>query len=204
MSAPAEERVPAAKVLEVVDRWVAEGGVPYLELGETMAKWIERLRSGAMRGLTIDQLDRLLVKMDLPGELDRIAPPRSRGGYTWAKPHPLRKITTGQARACWVIHWQGGISVRELGRRLYERFGYSSPRSCAAALEQAWRREGWPVRPRAEAVLLANDRLGYVRGRTRRDRKRERTARLKATPEGRARIAAELEALHRREGRRAS
>ena len=202
-----DERIPAEAILPYADRWIAEGGVPYLELGEAMAKWIERLRSGAMRGLTIDQADRLLCRMDLPGVLDRIAPPakEGRGGYTWPEPHPLRRITTEQARAAWVCHYDGGLSLRELGRQLWERFGYSSPRSCAAALEQAFRREAWPVRSRLEAVQLENARRGYVTGRDRNTYRRQRRAQLRVTdPAFRAEEQARLERLHQAERRRSA
>lgn len=200
-----EERIPAEVILPYVDRWVAEGGSVYAELGDSMAHWIARLRSGTMRGLTIDQADRLLCRLELPGVLDRIAPPpKMRGGYTWPKPHPLRKITTAQARAAWVCHYDGGLSLRELGRQLWERFGYASPHSCAVALEQAWKREGWPIRSRLEAVRLENARRGYVTGRDRNTYRRQRRAQLRSSdPAFRAEEQARLERLHQSERRSA-
>lgn len=58
------------------------------------------------------------------------------------------------------LHVKGGLSIRELGRQMYARFGYASPASCEAALRAAFDRLGLDRRPRAEAQRQAATRHG--------------------------------------------
>jgi hypothetical protein len=58
------------------------------------------------------------------------------------------------------LHVVGGLSIRELGRQLYRRFGYSSDKSCAMALSTAFHRHGLPTRDRIEAAIAASTTHG--------------------------------------------
>lgn len=199
-SVTGEELVPIAPLLEAVDRWIAEGdGRNQVErdLGEVLARRIRDWRSGNASWATLPVADRLLCLVGRPYLLREIAPPpKTRGGYTWPNPHPLRKISQRQVEACWTLH-QNGVSIRELGRHLWERLGYASPHACAAAISEAFKRDGLKARDRLEATRQANDRLGYVRGRTGSERRRQRRSRLReSSPEFRAWEKARLEALH--------
>ena len=55
---------------------------------------------------------------------------------------------------------EGGVSQRELGRKLWRRLGYASPHSCANSLSKMFLSKGWRTRERIEAVRLHNTTHG--------------------------------------------
>lgn len=189
----AEELVESGPLLEAVERWLRENEVGHLPVN--LRRRVYDLRHG--HRMTLRVADELLCFIDRPELLREIAPPpKGRGGYSWPKPHPLRKLSEAQVEAAHTLHWRGGFSIRELGRMMWERHGYSSPYSCAAALSEAFIRAGLPRRGRVEATLAAND----ARGRTRNERRRERRAALRASdPAFRAEERQRLDELHERE-----
>jgi hypothetical protein len=80
------------------------------------------------------------------------APPRPRRGKPRGK---HRRLTDDQVRAAYRLHIDGGLSIRELGRRLYERYGYTSAHSCSVGLCGAFEGLGLQARDRVDAVVLA-------------------------------------------------
>ncbi len=83
------------------------------------------------------------------------------GGETRAKrgggkrPGVWGKLSDEHLRALHVAHMQG-TSMRELGRQVWERMGYSSPQTAAMGIGTGWKRLSLPARPRAEATAAAN------------------------------------------------
>ena len=62
------------------------------------------------------------------------------------------KLTRAQVVAAHRLHVEAGLSIRELGRQLWERNGYSSAKSCANALSSLFATVGLPARDRIEAT----------------------------------------------------
>lgn len=78
-------------------------------------------------------------------------------------PYRLRKdakLTRAQIVAAHRLHTEDGISIRELGRQMWERFGYSSPRSCANSLSDLFATVGLPARDRIDATVKASTTHG--------------------------------------------
>lgn len=198
MSALEVVRVDAERVTPTIEAWIAAGNRLDV-LPPRFSRACRRLLSGEQRTLELGALDRLLVALDLPHLLAEIVPHKrtGRAGYTWPNPHPLRRLTAAQVTAAHRLHIDGGLSLRELGRQLHAKLGYSSAHSCAMALSAAFKRDGLERRTRAEAVHLANEARGYVRGRSARERRRALRASLRATdPAYRAEEQARLQRLH--------
>ena len=70
------------------------------------------------------------------------------------------KLTAAQVRAAHRVHIEAGISLRELGRQLWERFGYSSPQSCSNSLSDLFKRAGLKARDRVDATVKASTTHG--------------------------------------------
>jgi hypothetical protein len=156
-----EERVLALRVVPVIEEWRSAGGV-LDALPPSIARTCRRLISGEQESIGLDALDRLLLALDRPDAFDALAPvaPRiGRAGYFWPSPHPLRRLTPEQVAAAHVLHL-GGMSIRELGRQLYERNGYASAKSCSMALCDAFKRAGLHRRDRIEATVIASTTHG--------------------------------------------
>jgi len=83
-----------------------------------------------------------------------------RGGWRRAD---LHRFSRRDAEAIHRVHTEGGLSLREISRRMYERLGYSSPNSCLETMRMALRREGLRSRRPGEATAISN----RVRGRKR-------------------------------------
>lgn len=75
-----------------------------------------------------------------------------------------RRITEEQIRAAHVLYWQGGLSLTEVSRLLYERFGYASVSSGEAQIRRHFKLLGLPRRPVAEANLAAHIKHGMFVG----------------------------------------
>jgi len=156
------DAVDVPGLLAIVDEWVAAGGQLYVTLDPTECRWLLRLRSGETAGCPVDRADRLLIALGLHDRLGELLPPVNPGRRSglWSKPHPLRKLDERQIAAAHRLHIEGGLSLRELGRQLWERLGYSSPHSCAQALSDAFRRAGLPRRDRVAATIAASTTHG--------------------------------------------
>jgi hypothetical protein len=100
---------------------------------------------------------------------------RVRGGRRTGVP---RKLTDEQIRAAHRLHIDGGLSIRELGRRLYERYGYSSPQSLANCLCAAFDLLGLDARDRIQAVRAVSTVHGKAT-REHRDRAHTRAGRVR-------------------------
>jgi hypothetical protein len=61
-----------------------------------------------------------------------------------------------QLRALHRIHIEGGVSLNELGRRVWERAGYAGPRVATEGIRLGWRRLGLTARDRLTAVRASN------------------------------------------------
>ncbi|HTE63660.1 MAG TPA: hypothetical protein VK631_25105, partial [Solirubrobacteraceae bacterium] len=85
----------------------------------------------------------------------------------WPRPD-LRgsKFTDVQLRTLYRAHVEQGRSINSLSKQVYERVGYSSHHSAAAAISHGWRRLRLPARDRIEATRLAS----RTHGRGARDR----------------------------------
>lgn len=66
------------------------------------------------------------------------------------------KLTDQQLKAAHRLHDLGGLSIRELGRRGWQAWGYSSPRSAAMALSTGFARLRLPARDRIQAATGAS------------------------------------------------
>ena len=197
------ERVDGDLVRGALGAWRAAGG-RFDALPGPLPRQARAIASGEIQTPTAALVDRLAVALGDPSLYDRAVTfeRASRAGYTWPGPHPARKLSAEQVRAAHRLHLEGGLSIRELGRLLFERYGYASAKSCAQALSAAFRRDGLERRDRIAAVQLVNDSRGYVRGRSKRERRRQLRAELRASsPEFRAQEQARLAALRERYSR---
>jgi hypothetical protein len=152
--------VPAEPMRLVLDEWIAAGG-KIDSLPATQARYLRRAL--VQDQLELGSVDRLLIAIGQPVALATLYPPpprTTRAGYTWAKPHPSRKLTTRQIQAAHTLHIDGGLSIRELGRQLYSRHGYATAKSCAVALSDAFRQHGLRARDRVEATVAASTTHG--------------------------------------------
>lgn len=72
------------------------------------------------------------------------------------------KLSDEQLRTLHKLHREGGLSVRELGRRLYAtgRYGFASSKSAAMALSSGWKRLHLRARDRIESTILASTTHG--------------------------------------------
>ncbi len=82
------------------------------------------------------------------------------------------KLTRDQAVALHRIHIEGGLSIREIGRQIWQRYGYANAHSCANSLSDLFARLHRPARDRIDAVKVAstthgrgarNDKAAYKR-----------------------------------------
>jgi hypothetical protein len=148
--------IDAAPLAAELRAWVAAGGkLDTLPAGP--ARRARAILNGEQTTIRLDALDRLALALDRPWLVSECAPPEpsTKRSGVWAKPHPLRRLTPEQVTAAHTLH-VGGMSLRELGRQLYERLGYASAKSCTMALSQAFRRAGLTRRDRIEATVAAS------------------------------------------------
>lgn len=162
MKHDAEYRIDAAPLLAVVDDWLERGGRVSETLTPAQARGIIRLRNGEQPTAAVEWVDRLLIRLGMSDRLADLLPPPDPGKRSglWTKPHPLRRLTEAQVKAAHRLH-VGGLSQRELGRLLFDRYGYSTPHACANALSRAFKRGGLPRRNRIEATVLASTTHGH-------------------------------------------
>jgi len=80
-----------------------------------------------------------------------------RSDYKWRTD---ARLTAAQVRAAHRLHIEGGLSIRELGRQMWERFGYASPQSCSNSLSDLFKRAGLQARDRVEATVKASTTHG--------------------------------------------
>jgi hypothetical protein len=73
-----------------------------------------------------------------------------------------RRMTDAQVRAAHVLYQRKGLSLRQLGRALYEQLGYGSAASCANALSDAFLQLGLPTRDRVAASVAASTKHGLA------------------------------------------
>lgn len=67
----------------------------------------------------------------------------------------LHYLSRVQVEEAWRLH-HGGLSTRELGRRLWKRYGYASPKSCSNSLSKLFRKHGLRARDRIEMTRMAH------------------------------------------------
>ena len=85
-----------------------------------------------------------------PGE-ELVVAPRANG---WRRNHG--KLADDQLKAAYVLYARKELSVRQVAALLWERFGYASQNACAKGLFDQFRRNGWPLRDRVDAVVASN------------------------------------------------
>ena len=68
------------------------------------------------------------------------------------------KLTDRHLQALHHFHLEQGISIRELGRRIWRKAGYASPASAAESISQGFKRLHLPALSRELAVAKANER----------------------------------------------
>lgn len=79
---------------------------------------------------------------------------RGRGG----KPKGVHgKLEDRHLRALHRLHSEQGLSLRELGRRIWEKAGYANAHSAGMAISYGFRRLGLPALSQAEATARANE-----------------------------------------------
>ncbi len=78
-----------------------------------------------------------------------------------------RRMTDDQVRAAHRLYVQRELSCWELGRLLWERFGYRSPQSAGEAVSRAFKSLGLPLRSQHEVTVKRNFKHGHkVRAQT--------------------------------------
>lgn len=77
---------------------------------------------------------------------------RKRGG--WRRPDRQR-FTRAQLEVFATLHARGA-TLRDIGRALYQRLGYSSPQSCSECIRESLHREGLYVQPQGAATAARN------------------------------------------------
>lgn len=90
------------------------------------------------------------------------APPPIAGRRRGKPVGKYRRMTDAQVRAAHVLYEQKGLSFRQLGRLLYQRFGYASEKACAVAINQACLTLGLPTRDRIAATVAASTTHGLA------------------------------------------
>lgn len=155
------EYVQAADLVPLIEQWRNEGNsLDLLSAADT--RLCRLLLSGEQATTRLERADRLLIALDYPPTvLAEIAPPeRLRGGWTRPDRRATRRLTDDQVRAAHRLHIDGGLSIRELGRRLYGQYGYASPHACANRLSDYFMLLGLPRRGRIEATIAASTTHG--------------------------------------------
>lgn len=83
---------------------------------------------------------------------------------SWLGGHRVTsKLSREKVYAAHRLHVEGGLSIRELGRRLADRYGYASPDAAAQALMRAFRFYHLPARDRGEATVAVSLKHGRAR-----------------------------------------
>jgi hypothetical protein len=145
---------------------------------DTFARMIYRIRVGKARNrkgkayiqsqVSYDTVDRILVALDRTDlwhseELRRWGEARP-GRKVQPRRYKLRadtKMTLDDVKAAHREHMDGK-SIRQLGRDLWERYGYANARSCANTLSERFLMEGLPTRSREDATRLASTKHGLA------------------------------------------
>lgn len=113
------------------------------------------------------------------------------------------RLTVEQVRAAHRLHVEGGLSLRELSRRGFEAWGYSSPQSALNCLVDALELAGLPTRSQGAATAKANRERPGVRKPahlTKNEfRRLERAMLREVDPEFRRQERERLDALHEAE-----
>ena len=81
---------------------------------------------------------------------------KKRGGGKPAGVHG--KLSDRHLKALHHFHLEQGISIRELGRRIWEKAGYASPASAAGAIREGFKRLHLPALAREASTTKANER----------------------------------------------
>lgn len=81
---------------------------------------------------------------------------KKRGGGKPAGVHG--KLSDRHLQALHHFHLEQGVSIRELGRRIWEKAGYASPTSAAESISQGFKRLHLPALSRQAATVKANER----------------------------------------------
>lgn len=155
--------IDGALVIPIIREWLTDEDNRLEQLPPGPNRRARALLTGEQDTIREDALDRLLVAIGRPELYVELVPlvKNGRGGYTWTNPHPSRKLTEEQVHAAYLLHTDGGLSLRELGRQLYERLGYASSKSCAVALSDAFKRDALKARDRVEATRLVSTTHGH-------------------------------------------
>jgi hypothetical protein len=110
------------------------------------------------------------------------------------------KMTPEQIRAAHMLHMRQQLSIRELGRMLWERFGYASPRACANSLSNQFKVHGLAARDRLEATVLASTVHGLSTREGKRNYTREFAAHRNALRRAGAPLCAGVRTQYPRKG----
>lgn len=74
------------------------------------------------------------------------------------------KLEDRHLRALHVFHIDKGVSIRELGRRIWRQAGFASAHSADVAIGEGFKRLGLPALSRSEATAAANRNRAKERG----------------------------------------
>jgi hypothetical protein len=176
---------------ELNDGWSPVEARCGVEAG-SLRRMAQRVRDGEQATVKFDYADELLTRYgdgtrleDLwPDEFARAADDLfqvqvlgrkvdSRGRDATRRRGVPARLSDEQLRAAHRLHIAAGLSVRELGRRGWQAWGYATPKSAATALSKGWRRLGLFARDRIEATVKASTVHGHA----------TRAAKARYTPE---------------------
>jgi len=81
----------------------------------------------------------------------------------WARTHhgfPWGNFRRAELLELYTRYVREGLTIAELADPLWQAKGYAKRAGAISALQQAWRRNGWPLRTRSQTKSLARKRLG--------------------------------------------
>lgn len=87
--------------------------------------------------------------------------PRDSRGRSLITPRGVPSlIPEEQVRAAWILHQQAGLSLREIGRRKWQAWGYKNAHTAANALSSQLQRLGFTAKPNTHTVVAMSTTHG--------------------------------------------
>jgi hypothetical protein len=177
----AEERLPIKPFADWLNREIAK--TSSVEVARRIGseeryvyRWRNCLASGSRDGVKGDYPTETILRSSVEDALHHAGvflwevydedddPGEVYTGRRRGKPYGVYgKLTDDELRALNRLHLEGGLSIRELGRRIWERKGYASAASAGSSISYGFRRMGLASRDRVEATVKVSLKHGKAR-----------------------------------------